>query len=52
MVNPNYPGIVVPLGGDMISGSIHDELIETNDGTSIEHVIELVDVLSLSLIHI
>ena len=46
MVNPKYPGIVVPLGGDMISGSIHDELVETNDGTSIEHVIELVDVLA------
>jgi hypothetical protein len=49
MVNPKYPGIVVPLGGDMISGSIHDELIETNDGTSIEHVIELVDVLSSAI---
>lgn len=26
----NYPGIVVPLGGDMISGDIHEELAATN----------------------
>lgn len=32
MVNPDYPGIVVCLGGDMISGGIHDELRETNEG--------------------
>lgn len=31
MVNPNYPGIVVNLGGDMISGDIHEELSETNE---------------------
>lgn len=28
-----YPGVVVCLGGDMITGDIHDELRETNDGT-------------------
>lgn len=27
----DYPGIVVPLGGDMFSGNIHDELIATNE---------------------
>lgn len=27
---PSYPGIYVCLGGDMISGGIHDELVETN----------------------
>lgn len=32
MVKPEYPGIVVCLGGDMISGNIHDELRESNDG--------------------
>ena len=31
MTNPNYPGIVVNLGGDMISGDIHEELSETNE---------------------
>ncbi len=32
MVNPVYPGIVVALGGDMITGGIHEELRETNEG--------------------
>ena len=27
---PVYPGIYVCLGGDMLSGGIHDELVETN----------------------
>lgn len=27
---PEYPGIYVCLGGDFFSGSIHDELVETN----------------------
>lgn len=31
MVNPDYPGIVVVLGGDMISGDIHMELSDTNE---------------------
>lgn len=32
MVNPDYPGIVVALGGDIIGGAIHDELANTNEG--------------------
>ena len=32
MTYPEYPGIVVVLGGDMISGGIHEELRETNEG--------------------
>lgn len=31
MVNPVYPGIVVPTLGDMVTGEIHDELARTND---------------------
>lgn len=31
MVNPNYPGIVFALGGDMFSGDIHEELMATNE---------------------
>lgn len=31
MVKPNYPGLVLCLGGDMISGEIHEELRETNE---------------------
>jgi len=30
-VDPNYPGIVINLGGDMVSGDIHEELAETNE---------------------
>jgi len=30
-VNPDYPGIVVPLGGDIFSGGIHPELQDTDD---------------------
>lgn len=31
MVNPSYPGIVFALGGDMLSGDIHEELTATNE---------------------
>jgi hypothetical protein len=27
----SYPGVVMPLGGDMISGNIHDELAASNE---------------------
>lgn len=30
MVNPKYEGIIVNLGGDMLSGNIHEELVSTN----------------------
>jgi hypothetical protein len=43
MVKPKYPGIVVPLGGDMISGDIHEELKTTNDGATMSHVFDLFD---------
>lgn len=37
----DYPGIVVPLGGDMISGNIHDELTATNEVNSMPAVLDL-----------
>lgn len=46
MVNPNYPGIVFALGGDMISGDIHDELRITNEMASIPTLLDLVAVLT------
>jgi|TARA_R110002020_G_scaffold594_7_gene3028 hypothetical protein len=49
MVNPKYPGIICALGGDMISGDIHDELAENNDGTNIEHVLDLLDNMTWAL---
>ena len=36
-----YPGIVVPLGGDMISGNIHEELTATNEINSMPAIIDL-----------
>jgi len=30
MVNPSYPGLVLALGGDMVTGDIHEELTATN----------------------
>lgn len=41
MTKPEYPGIVICLGGDMISGVIHEELRETNDGTVQQHLLEV-----------
>jgi hypothetical protein len=37
----DYPGIVMPLGGDMISGNIHDELTATNELNSMPCVLDL-----------
>jgi hypothetical protein len=36
-----YPGIVVPLGGDMVSGDIHEELTATNELPTIPTVLDL-----------
>lgn len=47
----DYPGIVLVLGGDMISGNIHDELTATNEINSMPAVLdlfgELVGIISL-----
>ena len=45
MVNPNYPGIVFVLGGDMVSGDIHDELSQTNETPIMPAVLDLFGVL-------
>lgn len=37
----DYPGIVLVLGGDMISGNIHDELTATNEINSMPAVLDL-----------
>lgn len=37
----NYPGIVVILGGDMISGNIHDELAHTNQFNTMPTILDL-----------
>lgn len=49
MVNPQYPGIVFGLGGDMVSGDIHDELSETNEMPIMPIVLDLVDHLYIAI---
>jgi hypothetical protein len=45
IVNPKYPGIVVNLGGDMMSGDLHDELTETNEVPMMPCLLDLYGVL-------
>jgi len=49
MTKPDYPGIVVNLGGDLVSGDIHDELVESNELTSAQTLIDIVGALSWAL---
>lgn len=42
---PNYPGAVLCLGGDMLSGNIHEELTATNDAPIMPCVVDLIGVL-------
>lgn len=44
-----YPGIIVCLGGDMITGTIHEELAETNDRTTQQSINDLSDILASAL---
>ncbi len=37
----SYPGIVMPLGGDMVSGNIHDELAATNELNTMPTLLDL-----------
>lgn len=45
MVNPQYPGIVFCLGGDMITGDIHEELMATNEREVMPTLVDLWGVL-------
>lgn len=45
MVNPEYPGIVFALGGDMVSGGIHEELLATDEVEIMPTVLDLFGVL-------
>ncbi|MFY2658286.1 helix-turn-helix domain-containing protein [Achromobacter xylosoxidans] len=49
MVNPKYPGIVFALGGDMVSGDIHEELSETNEHPIMPVVLDLIDHLVIAI---
>ena len=47
--NVAYPGIVVCLGGDLVGGDIHEELMATNDRTPQQAVNELTDILGSAI---
>ena len=40
-----YPGFVLALAGDLLSGDIHEELRETNEGTAITALLDLLSAL-------
>ena len=44
--NPDYSGIVFALGGDMVSGDIHEELVATNEVEIMPTVLDLFGVLT------
>jgi hypothetical protein len=41
----SYPGCVVALGGDMLGGDIHEELMKTNDRTTQQAIEDLIDLI-------
>ncbi|PXX42775.1 hypothetical protein [Aquitalea magnusonii] len=45
-VGARYPGIVFALGGDMVSGDIHEELQATNEMEIMPTVVDLIEVLA------
>jgi hypothetical protein len=49
MVNPKYPGLVLCLGGDMVSGDIHEELTATNEEPIMSSVLDLYGVLAWAI---
>lgn len=49
MVAPNYDGIVCALGGDLLSGNIHEELAETNEQRINKSVFDLADILAVGI---
>jgi hypothetical protein len=44
-----YPGAVVCLGGDMLGGELHEELMRTNDRTVQQSIEDLIDMLIAGL---
>lgn len=45
MANPKYDRLVIALGGDMLSGNIHEELRETNESPISKSIVALLDIL-------
>lgn len=49
MKNPKYDGIVCALGGDLLSGNIHEELKESNEAAINVSILALTDLLIAGL---
>jgi len=49
VVRPEYPGIIINLGGDMLSGDIHDELTATNEVALLPALLDVFGVLCTAL---
>lgn len=49
VVNPTYPGVVCNLGGDMMSGDIHEELSESNEKPMMMVLIDLLAILKWAI---
>jgi hypothetical protein len=49
MVKPEYPGIVICLAGDFFTGTIHDDLRETNEGFVFQILSELQDQMAAAI---
>jgi len=47
-----YEGIVLPLGGDLFSGIIHEELVETNVGTIFESLLYWAEPMAAGIRHL
>jgi len=45
MTGFKYNGIVLALGGDIVSGNIHEELAETNDATILQTIVSAVQII-------
>jgi len=45
MAHPKYDGIILALGGDLLSGNIHEELAETNEAPILASLLQLTDLL-------
>ena len=44
-----YPGVVICLGGDMMTGDIHEEIVQTNDRTPQQQINDLTDTLASAI---
>jgi hypothetical protein len=51
-LSPSYPGIYVCLGGDLLSGGIHDELVETNWSPAVGQAFEVHSVIAGALLRL